>query len=81
MTVISRIRNGLVLLSPGAALILLIGCNADLSTSRTEPDGASTTRRFKQVEKDVEKDLKPPVIIKPDRDPATGAEQGQPKRD
>jgi len=74
MTVISRIRNGFVLLSLGAAPVLLIGCN-------TEPDGASTTRQLKQMEKDVEKDLKPPVVIKPDRDPGTGAEQVQPKRD
>jgi len=78
MTVIFRIRNGFVLLGLGATLVLAIGCNADQSTSRIEPDGAPKTRPFEGLEKD----LKPPVIIKPNLPPASGTEQpAEPKRD
>jgi hypothetical protein len=81
MTVIFRIQNGFVLLSLGAALVLAIGCQADRSTSKIEPDGVPITRQLENVQKDVEKDLKPPVIIKPNLPPATNAEPAGPKRD
>lgn len=76
-----RIQNRLVLVSLGAALVLLTGCNTDSSTSRTDHVGVPTTRQLKQMEKDVEKDLKPPVVIKPNLPDETGNQPVQPKQD
>jgi hypothetical protein len=80
MTVMFSIRNGFALLGLGAALVCAMSCNGDQSTSRTEPDGVPTTRELKDMSKDVEKDLKPPVIIKPNLPSDTGAGQAASKQ-
>jgi hypothetical protein len=80
MTVMFSIRYGFALLGLGAALVFAMGCNGDKSTSRIEPDGVPSTRDLTDISKDIEKDLKPPVIIKPNLPPETGAGQAAPKQ-
>jgi len=77
MTQILQIRNRFALVSLGAAMVHCIGCNADVSTPGTAPGRASVRR---QVE-EVEKDLKPPVVIKPNSPAETGNQPVQPKQD
>jgi hypothetical protein len=63
---IFRIRNWFVRLGLGAGLMVAFGCNAEGPTSRSEPGGAPRSDPFKGLEKD----LKPPVIVKPSVPPA-----------
>ena len=67
MTITIAIRHKLALFGLGAALVLAAGCDAEQTTFRTEPGSEPATRVFE----DLKKDLKPPVVIKPDVAPGT----------
>jgi len=67
MTVTTAIRHKLTLCGLGAALALAAGCNAEQPTFRTEPGSVPATR----VIEDLKKDLKPPVVVKPNVAPGT----------
>jgi len=71
------IPNWFVLLGLSTALVIATGCNAERFTSTTESDRTSITRPLK----DMEKDLKPPVVIKADQPSRTGMEPAQLKED
>jgi hypothetical protein len=77
MTLIFGIRTWFVRLSLAIGLIVAVGCNAERPTSNSEPDSARTARPFEGLEKD----LKPPVIVKPSAPPATDAVPPAPKRE
>jgi hypothetical protein len=74
---IFRIRNWFVRLGLGAVLMVAVGCNAEGPPSRTEPGGAPRANPFEGLEKD----LKPPVVVKPSVPPATDTVPSAPKRE
>jgi hypothetical protein len=65
MRILSLFRMSSVVATAGVALAVS-GCDADQATSKTET-GVS---RAPEAIKDLARDLKPPVIIKPDNPPA-----------
>ena len=77
MRAISCIRDGFVNVGFGAALILAAGCYAEPSTPQSEPKAPPASRAIE----DLKKDLKPPVVIKPNVPPTTDALPVVPKRE
>jgi hypothetical protein len=72
---IFRIRNWFVRLGLGAVLMVAVGCNAEGPPSRSEPGVAPRANPFEGLEKD----LKPPVVVKPSVPPATDTVPPAPK--
>ena len=67
MTVANAIRHKLARFGLGAVLVLEAGCNAEQPPFRTKPGGVPATGAFE----DLKKDVKPPVVIKPNVAPDT----------
>jgi hypothetical protein len=67
MTTTTVIRHKLALFGLAAGLVLVAGCDAGQPTLKTEPGGVPAARAIE----DLKKDLKPPVVIKPDITPGT----------
>jgi hypothetical protein len=76
MKVIFRIRTWFLHFSLAATSVVTVSCNADQSAPNSdETRGAPSARPIKELEKD----LRPPVIIKPSSPTAADAERAQPK--
>ena len=60
----------------GLSLVLVIGCDSQNPASKREPSPSPANRPLEHLEKD----LKPPVIIKPNVPSPNGTEPAQPER-
>jgi hypothetical protein len=76
MKVIFSIRTWFLHFSLAATSVITVGCNADQSVPNS--DGTRGAPSARPIE-DLEKDLRPPVIIKPSAPPAADAERAQSK--
>jgi hypothetical protein len=74
---IFRIRIWFVRLALGAVLMIAVGCSAEGPPSPSEPGGAPRANPLEGLEKD----LKPPVVVKPSVPPATDTVPSAPKRE
>jgi hypothetical protein len=73
----SIIRDRFVRVGLGVTVVLTPGCDGSPPTSKTEPDASSTSRTVE----DLKKDLRPPVVIKPNVPPKSDTVPVAPKRE
>ena len=69
-------RNRIIHSGVGLSLAIAIGCDSKVATSTTQPESPPSSRPLEGLEKD----LKPPVIIKPNVTPPGDANQTAPQR-
>lgn len=85
MKVIFGIRQLVVLLGLGIALLGASGCEGDHSTVTMGPDGSAKVEpKYSPPNKpaeDLKKDIKPPVVIKPDTPDTSATIPASPKRE
>lgn len=85
MKVIFGIRQLVVLLGLGIALLGASGCEGDHSTVTMGPDGSAKVEPKysppKQSVEDLKKDVKPPVVVKPSVSAGDATIPASPKRE